>query len=135
MPMNDGTVWGATAFGLACWLLALGACREARPTVDEGRVSYHANGCANCHGPTGQGDGPVGKTLATHPRDFRDPSGFKNGIDVSAIAATLAAGLTRNGAQMPKFDHLTEHERESIALFVISLRDGSKAPKGRADPP
>jgi len=50
---------------------------------------------------------------------------FKNGTDVSAIAATIEEGLTINGSRMPPFNHLTERERQSIALFVISLRGHS----------
>jgi mono/diheme cytochrome c family protein len=28
--------------------------------------------CVKCHGPGGEGDGPSGATLATHPADFSD---------------------------------------------------------------
>ena len=50
-----------------------------------------------------------------------------------AIAKTLAEGIaiehstpvlhqTHHELLMPKFDHLSETERRSIALYVISLR-------------
>jgi mono/diheme cytochrome c family protein len=111
------------ALGL-CGILAHGAC-STRSSVIEGRALYHANGCANCHGADGHGDGPVGKTLSPPPRDFREAAAFKNGSDATAIAATLARGLQRDGAKMPRFDHLTEHERRAIAAFVMSLRDSA----------
>jgi hypothetical protein len=53
-----------------------------------------------------------------------------------AIATTLSEGVLGRDASvpqlnashhqfiMPKFDHLTERERRSIALYVISLSKG-----------
>jgi high-affinity iron transporter len=110
--------------GLTLVLAASSACGgAAKPSSAEGRSLYGENGCANCHGPAGHGDGPVAKTLVPRPRDFRDAAAFKNGIDVSAIAKTLADGLATNGAAMPRFNHLTERERRSLALFVTSLHE------------
>lgn len=86
-----------------------------------GRALYRANGCASCHGPSGWGDGTVGRTLTPPPRDFRDAQAFRNGTDVASIAQTIATGLMAGGA-MPRYPHLTNAERESLALYVISLR-------------
>jgi high-affinity iron transporter len=133
--MNDRMSRGAIVFCLIWPLVAQGACSKVKPTVAEGGGFYRANGCANCHGPTGRGDGAVGKTLAPPPRDFRDASAFKNGADVSAIAATLSEGLTKDGGRMPRFDHLTAHERQSIALFVMSLRESSNDSKKGTERP
>jgi len=71
--------------------------------------------------------------LPASPIDFRDGSLFRRGTTESAIAKTLAEGIstehttpllhkTHHELLMPKFDHLTEIERRSIALYVISLR-------------
>ncbi len=109
-----------TGVGVAL-LLASVSCAAA-PSAAAGRDVYTQNGCATCHGATGAGDGPVGKTLDPRPRDFRDAAAFKNGIDVSAIADTIAAGIP-DGGKMPQFSHLTTKERRSLALYVISLRD------------
>ncbi|MBK8057980.1 MAG: copper chaperone PCu(A)C [Gemmatimonadetes bacterium] len=103
------------------------------PTAVEGRALYRANGCGSCHGPAGWGDGPVGKTLNPPPRDFRDANAFKNGSDVSAIAQTIATGIMTGGA-MPRFVHLTNSERESIALYVLSLRTTSTQPVPPSQP-
>jgi mono/diheme cytochrome c family protein len=92
-------------------------------SIGEGRTLYETSGCISCHGRDGHGDGPIGKTLTPAPRDFRDAGAFKNGTDVAAIAHTLAAGLSVNDGRMPQFNHLTEAERRSIALFVMSLRE------------
>jgi high-affinity iron transporter len=126
-------VWSVAA------LLSVCACRETRPTAAEGASLYRQNGCVTCHGRTGHGDGPIAATLSARPRDFRDASAFKNGTSVEAIVSTLATGMGDGNTApehrghgpeheqrvMPRFDHLTEHERRSIAMFVISLRSPS----------
>lgn len=102
------------------------------PTAEEGRVLYRANGCGSCHGPDGEGDGPVGKTLRPPPRDFREAAAFKNGTDAASIAQTIATGIMSGGA-MPRFTHLTNSERESLALYVISLRNSTNSLKHLRD--
>src|SRR5215471_4082083 len=103
-------------------VLATVGCGRA-PSIADGQQLYRGNGCATCHGPLGRGDGPIGRTLTAPPRDFRDARAFKNGTSVEAIAKTLNDGLTRRGSQMPRFDHLSDRERESLAMFVISIRN------------
>ena len=109
------------------------ACSPATPSIDAGRVLYQANGCAGCHGRSGRGDGPLAATLPSKPIDFRDVWLFKRGASETAIAKTLAQGVsidhpipelhsTHHQLLMPKFDHLTETERRSIARYVISMR-------------
>lgn len=121
--------------------VSMAACAQAPlPTSREGRTLYGENGCASCHGHEGRGDGPVGATLDPRPRDFHDVAAFKNGFEVAAIAATIANGIlvdvpvpTGGGAPplhhkqgMPRFDHLSEVERQSLALYVMSLRNQTR---------
>jgi mono/diheme cytochrome c family protein len=105
----------------------------ARPSVGQGRALYEENGCSSCHGPGGHGDGPLASKLPAKPIDFRDVSQFKRGTSEDDIAKTLADGIsivhsipalhhTHHELLMPSFGHLTETERRSIALYVISLR-------------
>jgi high-affinity iron transporter len=91
----------------------------------EGKELYGENGCGTCHGASGHGDGPVAKTLDPPPRDFRDQAAFKNGIDVAEIAETIGTGVPQGG-RMPRFSHLTERERRSLALYVVTLREPSQ---------
>jgi len=91
-------------------------------SVYAGHQLYLTNGCTSCHGPEGEGDGPVGRTLSPRPRDFRRDEAFRNGRDVAAIAQTLATGIPGGGA-MPLYPHLTHLERLSLAQYVLSLRD------------
>ncbi len=127
----------------ACAIATLSAaCAPAAPlpTAREGRALYAENGCASCHGSSGRGDGPVASTLDPRPRDFHDVAAFKRGFDVPAIAQTLATGILvaapegtgDSGAPlhhkqgMPKFDHLSETERQSLALYVMSLHNDTR---------
>jgi len=76
----------------------------------------------------------MAESLSSKPINLRDPTLFKKGSGESAIAETLGEGvLSAQGTtpqlhhshhefSMPKFDHLTELERRSIALYVISFR-------------
>jgi mono/diheme cytochrome c family protein len=126
---------------VAATVFTVAACEQRPlPTQKEGRMLYAENGCASCHGASGRGDGPVAQTLEPRPRDFQDVAAFKRGFDVEAIAHTLATGILVPAAPatgatgapshhqqgMPKFDHLTEVERQSLALFVISLHDPAR---------
>jgi high-affinity iron transporter len=121
-------VWGVVVL-----VVGQAACAP-RPSVEEGRALFKANGCANCHGPEGHGDGRLGPTLDRRPRDFRDIAAFKGGINESAIAATIAFGLGPGAGQMPQFAHLTEEERRSLALFVISLGGDRNANRATGEP-
>jgi mono/diheme cytochrome c family protein len=109
----------------------------AAPSATAGKELYETNGCANCHGRTGRGDGPAAKSLPAKPTDLRDPSRFKKGSTEAAIARTLETGVEiehlEPGQQtphhmlvMPKFNHLTRTERRSIALYVLSLGKADK---------
>lgn len=131
--------WVAQGVTVAAVLLTA-ACQQAPlPTAREGRALYGDNGCASCHGDKGYGDGTVAATLEPKPRDFRDVNAFKNGFDVQAIATTIAEGILQHAAPatgatgapvhhqqgMPKFPHLSDVERQSLALYVMSLHSQS----------
>lgn len=132
--------WPVAVFGLACQVLFLSACFRAVPTAGEGQSLYRANGCASCHGIDGAGDGPMAAKLSSQPTDLRDTKHFKNGAGEFDIAKTLINGIpsaqpsspelhhTHHDLAMPKFDHLTNLERRSLALYVISLSGGSVQP-------
>jgi cytochrome c553 len=135
------SVHAAAPWFVAAVLVVAVACQQRPlPTLREGRMLYAENGCASCHGAEGHGDGAVAPTLDPRPRDFRDVAAFKRGFDVEAIARTLATGILAEAAPatgasgapqhhqqgMPKFDHLTETERQSLALHIISLHNAAR---------
>jgi mono/diheme cytochrome c family protein len=131
--------WIPSAFGLVA--LSLMACARPGPSAAKGASLYLANGCASCHGTSGGGDGPIAARLSDPPTDLRNAALFQSGSGEAEIAKTLAEGVlgaaaasdphlhhTHHELAMPKFDHLTDLERRSIALYVISLGNRSIQP-------
>ncbi|MEZ5293898.1 MAG: cytochrome c [Vicinamibacterales bacterium] len=126
-------------FGLAAGLVLAAACNPApRPvpveTAVDGKTLYAENGCGSCHGPLGRGDGPISGTLDPRPTDFQESGAFVTGLTVEAVAATIADGIQLHAAPgvpsdhrqgMPRFPHLSDTERQSLARYVLSLRDPS----------
>lgn len=124
-------------------VLVLTSCMHSGPSIEAGRDLYDFNGCASCHGRTGHGDGPAAATLPSKPADFRNPAQFHKGYTEDAIAKTLEDGIsivhsmpvlktTHHMLLMPKFDHLSDSERRSLALYVLSMRGGTG--EGRSQP-
>lgn len=119
--------------GIAAVAALLAACAHG-PSAEEGKALYESNGCASCHGSEGYGDGPVAHTLDARPTDFRYPKMFLRGSSPDAIAKTLFDGVaihltsseplkrSHHELVMPRFDHLSEEERHSLALYVLSIQ-------------
>lgn len=99
---------------------ASSAPADSASAVARGQRLYRANGCAQCHGLDGGGDGPLAKVLQPPPRNFRAALPFANGGTADAIARTLATGLPVGGS-MPLYPHLSRPERLAIASYVLSL--------------
>jgi high-affinity iron transporter len=115
-------------------LFLAASCSGPAPSIEQGKSLYRENGCGSCHGASGRGDGPLAANLNIPPANLRDPAHFKRGASESEIARTLAEGIhdmqgstpqlheNHHDLAMPKFDHLSEVERRSIALYVISMQ-------------
>lgn len=98
---------------------------------------YAENGCGSCHGASGSGDGPVAPTLDPKPTDLHRASTFKTRFDETAMAQMLAVGIASHNHSadiahdahhnqgMPPFPHLSDSERRSLALYVMSLNADS----------
>jgi mono/diheme cytochrome c family protein len=120
-------------------ILALAACRAGPPdagaergeataavspaAIAAGMSLYMDNGCGVCHGRDGSGNGPLSHTLEPPPRDYRDPSAYKQGTSVAEIAYTIAAGVGGAGSRMPQYPHLSAEERSLIAQYIVSLQN------------
>ena len=97
-------------------------------TLKAGSLVY-GNYCLQCHGLTGDGNGPGGKYLIPMPRDYRqglfkfitsDPSlGSKRKPLRSDLYRTIAKGL--DGSPMPQFAGLKEEEIQAVISYVIHL--------------
>lgn len=83
--------------------------------------------CVQCHGLTGDGQGPTGAWISPHPRDFRQAV-FKfvstNGTGArkptrADLNRTLNAGIPTTA--MPAFSLLEQEDRERLIDYVIYL--------------
>jgi len=100
----------------------------------KGKQLYQDAGCNDCHGTTGQGDGPSAGTLKDDwgnlitPYDFTKGGRYKAGSSVRDIYRTFTTGMA--GTPMPSYaDSLAEDQRWALAYYVQSL---SKRPTGPA---
>ncbi|PYM49658.1 MAG: cytochrome-c oxidase, partial [Candidatus Rokuibacteriota bacterium] len=90
-----------------------------------GKELYVKAKCWECHGDTGQGDGPSADQLKDdlkfpiRPADFTKGQ-FKGGSHVDDIYRTMTLGL--DGTPMPSFaDSMSNEERWAISYFVLSF--------------
>jgi len=125
---------------IACVALALVSCQDRTPEgeaeagrsgasiaaspagIAAGMDLYMENGCGVCHGRDGSGKGPLAHTIEPPPRDYRDPSAYKQGTSVAEIADTIASGIGGASSKMPQYLHLSEEERTLIAQYIVSLQ-------------
>jgi mono/diheme cytochrome c family protein len=86
-----------------------------------GEAAWRRNGCAKCHGETGEGDGPSTPTLrrdggtAIRPMPFSGGR-FLRGGSLRDLFLTLATGL--DGTPMPSYATIPPDELWALAAWV-----------------
>lgn len=92
-----------------------------------GRAVYERLGCAACHGPRGQGDGPSVNTLRDDsgnsivPFDFSGATPLRCGSSPRDLYRTFLTGI--DGTPMPSFaGAMTPEEGWDLVHFLASLR-------------
>lgn len=96
------------------------------PEPSEGQAIYSAN-CAQCHGATGQGDGPWASALDPKPADLTRLS--QNGAFPKARVLSIIDGYDRTGLpgqEMPEFGLLLEGD-----TVPVDVGDGVLTPTPR----
>jgi high-affinity iron transporter len=94
---------------------------SAPPDLEEGARLF-SQACANCHGPTGHGDGAAASAL--HPK----PASFHSSEVMSGLTPFKAFNVIRfgvKGTAMVPFDAFDEKQRWALAFYVFSLRQPS----------
>ncbi len=93
------------------------------PSLD-GASALFREGCAVCHGKTGEADTERARALTPHPARFRDPAKLAR-LSPYRVYNALTFGVA--GTSMPAFDVLSPSERWDLAFFVFRLgHDGEK---------
>jgi cytochrome c len=90
-----------------------------RASIERGRKVYVANGCVNCHGESGRGDGPSAKDVSVRPTDLTERP-LKSGPSPADVVRTIVTGL--DGTPMPSY-HLVidDDDMWALAYYVDSL--------------
>jgi mono/diheme cytochrome c family protein len=102
--------------------------KEPGPPTAEAQAAHgkqlYANYCAQCHGESGDGNGPAAKYLNPKPRDFRSGK-FRVVTTVNRVPSDqdLIHVITRGmpGSAMFPFAHLSEPDRQALVAHVRQL--------------
>lgn len=89
--------------------------KNGRGNPEKGKVVYNTY-CLNCHGQTGKGDGPIGKSLIPPAADLT-ATGKKSD---EGLLKTIREG--RPGTAMPSWKHeISEQEILDVVAYLRSL--------------
>lgn len=92
----------------------------AAPSIARGAPLYSPN-CAECHGATGRGDGPLAEKLPIRPADLTEPHLFAH--KVGEMFWWISYG--RDNGVMPGFaDKLTPDQRWDLINFILARAAG-----------
>ena len=74
--------------------------------------------CSSCHGPAGEGNGPLAKSFSPQPTDFTEKERALN-RSLLGLYDAISAGL--NDTAMRAFTELNDQQRWSLAFYAGSL--------------
>lgn len=108
-------------------LIVVAACMQvSMPEPPEGQAVFAEN-CAQCHGPSGKGDGPWAASLSPRPADLTQLS--DNGVFPRARVLSVIDGYDRTGLpghEMPEFGLLLRGD-----TVPVDVGDGVLTPTPR----
>jgi mono/diheme cytochrome c family protein len=88
---------------------------KVEPRLEQGARLFAIN-CAHCHGPNGEGDGPVAGYLTELPKNLRAP------YVQQKAESEIYEILTHGRDMMPPFKgELSAEERRTLARYVKAL--------------
>ena len=91
-------------------------------TAEGGRL--FAQQCAQCHGPTGEGNGPQARTLNPKPPALAQ-EGVMAGVTPEMAFRKISVGVT--GTAMPSFGaQLTASQRWNVVAYITTLRANAR---------
>jgi len=118
-----GVLFLLASLGVALGTLP-GAPKKTADLVNIGKKLYEQN-CTPCHGPKGEGKGPLAATLTPHPSDFalplKDWPNTKG--DLEKIFEVITKGIPSSA--MVGWPQLSEKERWGLVYRVIDFSSTS----------
>ncbi|MFQ5514660.1 MAG: c-type cytochrome [Myxococcota bacterium] len=110
--------------GLVALVPTLPALSEGAKEADpaKGKQVYDTY-CATCHGPKGDGQGPVGKGLNPPPRDFTKADFKYGGTDQDLFDVISNGAAAKGGSPLmaPWGAVISEQDRWALVAFIRSL--------------
>jgi mono/diheme cytochrome c family protein len=96
--------------------------------ITSGAALFSAN-CQTCHGPDGNGNGPVAETMILKPRDFAlaafkfdTDADWERGTDTDLENVIKQGTAVFGGSSlMPVWNHLSDDEVTSLIAYIRSL--------------
>ena len=101
---------------------------QTRETVERGAAVYEKN-CASCHGTTGAGDGPAGRTLSPPPANLAWLAQMPMVQWDPFMYWTVAEGGAQFGSAMPAFKEALSKDNIWAVIAYIQARLPQQAPK------
>src|SRR6266700_4488417 len=99
------------------------------PSLVRGAAVYQEQ-CAQCHGPTGRGDGPKAKRLQGPPPASLADREAMSTVSPLDVYRQLTLGVA--GTAMPQFEEtLSPEDRWAVATYVATLRSPPRSRCGR----
>ncbi len=118
------TTLGTLGIGLAALLIGASlTSAETKGDPATGKKTYDIY-CVTCHGPGGDGQGPVGKALQPPPRDFTKGD-FKFGGADQEIFDIISKGAAAKGGSplmAPWGAVIPEADRWGLVAYIRTLK-------------
>lgn len=99
------------------------------PAGDERHLQHGAEvytrNCAQCHGASGDGEGPAAQYLSPRPRDYRkgvfkfNSTGYGNKPRREDLVRIVQQGIV--GTSMPSFDRMPKRDLDAAVDYVMAL--------------
>lgn len=102
---------------------ATAAVARADAEADKGKQVYMTF-CVTCHGPNGDGKGPVGATLNPPPRNFTVGDFKFGGTDEDIFAVISDGAASRGGSPLmaPWGAVIPESDRWALVKYIRTLK-------------
>jgi mono/diheme cytochrome c family protein len=100
------------------------AAEAVEPDVAAGKADYQIF-CASCHGPTGDGDGPVAQALDPKPARHSDGN-YMNALEDDYLFQVIkfgGASVGKSPMMAPVGGSLSDQQIRNVIAFIRSLAD------------